>query len=92
MPVVGAAEQFKAKTHSLQDTNDVQGFFERLLLNYLPYPSLSARAKNTPKRIDPTKRGRFNLGEKQAYSRCKTARVETTKGSVFFDKRARRSL
>jgi len=47
--------------------------------------------KETSKRIDPTKRGRFNLGEKQAFCRCTYAKIETTKGSVFFDQNGRHS-
>jgi len=39
----------------------------------------------TSKRDDPTKRGRFNLGEKQVLSICHFAKVTTTKGTVIFD-------
>jgi len=45
--------------------------------------------KETYKRSDPTKRGRFNLGEKQAIARCIYAYIETTKGAVVFDKYGR---
>lgn len=45
----------------------------------------------TYKRSDPTKRGRFNVGEKQAFSICNEARVETTKGSVIFKREGRRA-
>lgn len=41
--------------------------------------------RDTYKRADPTKRGRFNIGEKQALCRCKNARIDTMKGSVIFD-------
>src|SRR3989338_780156 len=34
----------------------------------------------TYKRADPQKRGRFNIGEKQALSVCESARITTTKG------------
>lgn len=44
----------------------------------------------TYKRADPTKRGRFNIGEKQVLSVCESARISTTKGSLFFDKGGRR--
>ena len=44
----------------------------------------------TYKRADPTKRGRFNLGEKQVLSVCESARISTTKGALFFDKGGRR--
>jgi hypothetical protein len=37
------------------------------------------------KKTDPTKRGRFNLGEKLVLSICETATVTSTKGSVSFD-------
>ena len=40
---------------------------------------------DTYKRQDPTKRGRFNLGEKQVIAISNSARVETTKGTVVFD-------
>lgn len=46
--------------------------------------------KSTSKRSDPTKRGRFNIGEKQVLSLCNEARVATTKGTVIFDKTGRR--
>lgn len=36
------------------------------------------------KKDDPTKRGRFNLGEKLVLALCKSARVESTTGSVIF--------
>ena len=37
---------------------------------------------DTYKRRDPTKRGRFNLGEKQVIAICKRAIVMTTKGEI----------
>lgn len=43
----------------------------------------------TYKRANPEKRGRFNLGEKQALAICDKAKIETTKGSVSFDKSGR---
>ena len=46
--------------------------------------------KHTYKRKNPEKRGRFNVGEKQAFSICESARVETTKGTIIFDKKGRR--
>lgn len=46
--------------------------------------------KSTSKRSDPTKRGRFNIGEKQVLSICEEAVVATTKGTVIFDKQGRR--
>lgn len=36
------------------------------------------------KRADPTKRGRFNLGEKLVLARCIDAEIITTKGTVVF--------
>jgi hypothetical protein len=44
------------------------------------------------KKSDPTRRGRFNLGEKLILSVCKTARIETTTGTVVFDKNGRHVL
>ncbi len=51
----------------------------------------------TRKRSSPTKRGRFNLGEKEVLALCREARIVTTKGTVEFlpsgerkHKRARR--
>jgi hypothetical protein len=38
----------------------------------------------TRKRPDPSKRGRFNLGEKQVLALCRHARIVTTKGGVEF--------
>ncbi len=40
----------------------------------------------TYKRANPEKRGRFNLGEKQALAICDKAKLETTKGTVLFTK------
>lgn len=42
--------------------------------------------KHTSKREDATKRGRFNMGEKQAISQAEFAIIKTTKGCVTFDK------
>jgi len=36
------------------------------------------------KKIDPTKRGRFNLGEKFVLSVCTEAKLVSTKGTVYF--------
>ena len=41
------------------------------------------------KKDDPEKRGRFNLGEKLVIALCNFAKIETTKGSVTFDKTGR---
>ncbi len=41
--------------------------------------------KDTYKRSDATKRGRFNLGEKQVFSVCKSAHIETTTGTIVFN-------
>jgi len=38
----------------------------------------------TRKRKDPTKRGRFNLGEKQVLALCKEASIRTTTGTIEF--------
>lgn len=45
---------------------------------------------DTEKRRDATKRGRFNLGEKQAIAICKSAAISTTKGTVTFSKKGRK--
>lgn len=42
------------------------------------------------KKADPTKRGRFNLGEKLVLALCETASISSTKGSVTFDANGRR--
>lgn len=44
---------------------------------------------DTYKRRDPTKRGRFNLGEKQVFAICDFCMVETTKGTIVFDDKGR---
>ena len=44
---------------------------------------------DTYKRSDPTKRGRFNLGEKQVIAICEEAIVKTTKGTIIFDYKGR---
>jgi len=38
----------------------------------------------TYKRLDPEKRGRFNIGEKQVLAICKKAVICTTKGTIVF--------
>lgn len=45
--------------------------------------------KDTYKRKDPEKRGRFNLGEKQVFSVCDKAQVATTTGTIIFDENGR---
>lgn len=47
--------------------------------------------KPTYKRTDPNKRGRFNVGEKQAIALASRARITTTKGTIIFDKDGRRN-
>lgn len=47
--------------------------------------------KETQKRPDPTKRGRFNVGEKQAIALSEKAKITTTKGTIIFDKTGRRN-
>jgi len=44
------------------------------------------------KKDDPTKAGRFNIGEKVVLSFCHTAKIETTSGTVEFDEEGRREL
>ncbi len=41
------------------------------------------------KKGDPTKRGRFNLGEKLVLACCEEAEILSTRGKVFFDKQGR---
>lgn len=41
------------------------------------------------KKSDPNKRGRFNLGEKLVLAVCEKAQIQTTKGTVVFDKKGR---
>lgn len=47
--------------------------------------------KTTTKRTDPTKRGRFNVGEKQILSICDEAVIVTTKGTVIFNSNGRQT-
>lgn len=44
------------------------------------------------KKSDPTKRGRFNLGEKLVIAICESATIETTKGQIVFTKDGRQHL
>ena len=46
---------------------------------------------DTYKRKDAEKRGRFNMGEKQAFSVCKSAVIHTTSGTVTFNKEGRKT-
>lgn len=43
------------------------------------------------KKADPEKRGRFNLGEKLVLAICQRAEINTTTGTVIFDKEGRRT-
>jgi len=45
--------------------------------------------KECYKRPDVTKRGRWNFGEKQAFAICERASIETTTGTVTFDRQGR---
>jgi len=45
--------------------------------------------RHSEKRGDPNKRGRFNLGEKQALCVCEEGKIITTKGVVTFNKDGR---
>ena len=45
--------------------------------------------KHSDKRSDPKKRGRFNIGEKQAFAICESASVTTTKGQILFTNNGR---
>lgn len=44
------------------------------------------------KKTDPTKRGRFNVGEKLVLAICDTASIISTKGSVLFDDKGRHEV
>lgn len=44
----------------------------------------------TYKRLDPEKRGRFNIGEKQVLAICRAAMISTTKGTIIFTSEGRR--
>lgn len=44
------------------------------------------------KKIDPEKRGRFNLGEKLVVAVCEDSMIETTKGTVVFTDKGRQML
>ena len=48
--------------------------------------------KESPKKADPLKRGRFDAGEKLVLAICDSARICTTKGTLIFDKRGRREI
>lgn len=41
------------------------------------------------KKSDPGRRGRFNLGEKLVLSLCESAKISSTTGTVWFDRRGR---
>ncbi len=43
------------------------------------------------KKGDPTKRGRFNLGEKLVLAACESASITSTKGTIRFDREGRHS-
>jgi hypothetical protein len=43
------------------------------------------------KKSDPTKRGRFNIGEKLVLALCEEASIKTTTGTIIFDAKGRRT-
>ena len=47
---------------------------------------------DTRKRKDPTKRGRFNLGEKQVLALCTDAEIRTTTAAIRFEAGGRRKV
>jgi hypothetical protein len=47
---------------------------------------------DTAKRVDPTRRGRFNLGEKLVLSLCETATISSTTGTVIFGQAGREQV
>lgn len=48
--------------------------------------------KESDKKTDPTKRGRFDVGEKLVLALCDCARICTTRGTLLFDQAGRREL
>jgi len=44
---------------------------------------------HTEKRMDPTKAGRFTEGEKRFLALCRSAKLESTKGTIIFDNTGR---
>ena len=48
--------------------------------------------KESPKKADPTKRGRFDVGDKLVLALCDCAHISTTTGTLIFDKAGRRQL
>ena len=48
--------------------------------------------KESAKKADPTKRGRFDVGEKLVLAICDCARICTTRGTLMFDEAGRREL
>lgn len=75
-PVPGSAQALL----SCED-NDPSGF-ERISLAWTLFGS-------TSKRLDPTKAGRFTIGEKLVLSLAYDAVIETTSGTVKFDRHGR---
>lgn len=57
--------------------DDSPGGFKKLELAWTVYAY-------TDKRKNPLKRGRYDIGEKEAISICQEARISTTKGEVLF--------
>src|SRR5262252_513554 len=58
--------------------NDPQGFI-KLDHGYTLYAE-------SLKKADPTKRGRFNLGEKLVVAACETAKLQSTTGTIYFER------
>jgi hypothetical protein len=63
------------------EDNDPEGFTNLTHAYTVFAPSL--------KKADPTKGGRFNIGEKFVLAFCREAKIETTKGTVEFDAEGR---
>jgi hypothetical protein len=48
--------------------------------------------KESPKKVDPLKRGRFDIGEKLVLAICESARICSVQGTLIFDGRGRRKI
>lgn len=75
-------EQDRRRVTEVTVTDDNPEGFSNLAHAYTLFGS-------TSKRSDPTKRGRFNLGEKLVIARSLSSRITTTKGTVLFDRQGR---
>lgn len=74
---VSLSAPYRGYSELIVEDNDPEGFVD-LKFAYEMFA-------DTPKRGDPTKAGRFTIGEKRILALCKEASIESTTGTIIFE-------